>query len=115
MLLTYTEKLEAQIEFAKSRMAEVSNHISHGTWDGYIQGLRYALAELPEKKGDSTDAFEQEESLLSSCPLPNECLYPNCKCWPVEKDACKKQCTCSATDLQPFGECVCSESKVAPI
>lgn len=76
----YKQKLEAQIEFAKSRMAEASNHISHGTWDGYIQGLRYALAELP-----------------------------------VEPGACKKQCTCSATDLQPFGECICSESKVAPI
>lgn len=79
--MTYKQKLESQISFAEKKRASypLREHIvEQSKWDGYIQGLRYALATLAD-----TDA--------------------------------PAACQCSPTDLQPFGECVCGNSKVAPV
>lgn len=85
--MSYQEKLEDQIAFAKKKMYGASGKGRPDevhTWNGYIQGLRYALAELTHE------------------PAQNQ------------TQASESECTCDPAMTMPFGECVC-QPKVAPV
>lgn len=98
--MTYKQKLEEQIEFARKKMMATEIHGEKFTWSGYIQGLRYALAELPESSDEAYEKSLTERGAGDDYPIT---------------DYAKKQCQCGTTDLQPFGECICGASKVAPV
>lgn len=118
-MTTYKQKLESQISFAEKKRASypLREHlVEQSKWDGYIQGLRYALAEYKETQVREINNIVQVNSTTSD----GGCLFQSCKCFPVESNACGRgipanQCQCDHEDLQPLGECICGASKVAPV
>lgn len=94
--MTYKQKLESQISFAKERMQEaqdIGRTREVDTWNGYRQGLKYALAEL-EGFG-----YPKEPAVLG---IAAPAVVP-------------RQCTCDDQDLRPLGQCICGADKVAPV
>lgn len=83
--MVYKQKLEEQIAFAKNKMLEaelVGRPREVDTWNGYRQGLKYALAELDGY------GYPKEPVLMGT-------------------EVASEQCQCDHTDLQPHGECIC--------
>jgi hypothetical protein len=88
------QKILDQIDFAFKRYRESGTTDEAFKWGGDIQGLRFVLGILPgvmPVAGSNNSIIGKDSQIETKGESQNE-----------------KECKCTTTDLQPFGECQCS-------
>lgn len=111
--MTYKQKLESQINLARQRMQEaddIGRTREVDTWNGYRQGLKYAVAELEGFGYPAEPIVRQTESVVAVRGVNDgKDVFDQS----IAENLLVKQCTCDHGDLRPFGECICGAAKVA--